>query len=150
MAGSFIAISHHGVADAFELLAKLYQKTGDLSEPLADIGEGLLLSHRDRWDAQETPEGEPWAPLAEKYRARKPRHADEVLRLNDDLLDTLDYQVDPQTLYFGTPMVYGAAHQFGRPEINLPERRALGLSEGDKQSVLDMLSLYLDMSSQHN
>lgn len=150
MAGSFIAISHNGVADAFDLLAKLYQKTGDLSEPLADIGEGLLLSHRDRWDAQESPEGVPWAPLSEKYRARKPRHADEILRLNDDLRDTLDYQVDPQALYFGTPMVYGAAHQFGRPEINLPERRALGLSEGDKQSVLDMLSLYLDMSSQHN
>ncbi|HHO2162128.1 phage virion morphogenesis protein [Aeromonas hydrophila] len=143
MAGSFIAISHHGVADAFDLLAKLYQKTGDLSEPLADIGEGLLLSHRDRWDAQESPEGEPWAPLSEKYRARKPRHADEVLRLNDDLRDTLDYQVDPQALYFGTPMVYGAAHQFGRPEINLPERRALGLSEGDKQSVLETLEGYL-------
>ncbi|HHQ4768829.1 phage virion morphogenesis protein [Aeromonas hydrophila] len=143
MAGSFIAISHHGVADAFELLAKLYQKTGDLSEPLADIGEGLLLSHRDRWDAQENPEGEPWAPLSEKYRARKPRHADEILRLNDDLRDTLDYQVDPQALYFGTPMVYGAAHQFGRPEINLPERRVLGLSEGDKQSVLETLEGYL-------
>lgn len=143
MAGSFIAISHHGVADAFELLAKLYQKTGDLSEPLADIGEGLMLSHRDRWDAQENPEGEPWAPLSEKYRARKPRHADEILRLNDDLRDTLDYQVDPQALYFGTPMVYGAAHQFGRPEINLLERRVLGLSEGDKQSVLETLEGYL-------
>ncbi|RWT31778.1 phage virion morphogenesis protein [Aeromonas caviae] len=143
MAGSFIAISHHGMADAFELLAKLYQKTGDLSEPLADIGEGLLLSHRDRWDAQESLEGEPWAPLSEKYRARKPRHADEVLRLDDDLRDTLDYQVDPQTLYFGTPMVYGAAHQFGRPEINLPERRALGLSEGDKESALETLEGYL-------
>lgn len=143
MAGSFIAISHHGVADAFELLAKLYQKTGDLSEPLADIGEGLMLSHRDRWDAQENPEGEPWAPLSEKYRARKPRHADEILRLNDDLRDTLDYQVDPQALYFGTPMVYGAAHQFGRPDINLPERRVLGLSDGDKQSVLETLEGYL-------
>ncbi|MGL6361633.1 phage virion morphogenesis protein [Aeromonas veronii] len=143
MAGSFIAISHHGVADAYELLAKLYQQTGDLSEPLADIGEGLQLSHRDRWDAQENPEGEPWAPLSEKYRARKPRHVDEILRLNDDLRDTLDYQVDPQTLYFGTPMVYGAAHQFGRPEINLPERRVLGLSEGDKQSVLETLEGYL-------
>lgn len=143
MAGSFIAISHHGVADAFDLLAKLYQQTGDLREPLADIGEGLLLSHRDRWDAQENPEGEPWAPLSEKYRARKPRHADEILRLNDDLRDTLDYQVDPQALYFGTPMVYGAAHQFGRPEINLPERRVLGLSEGDKQSVLETLEGYL-------
>lgn len=147
MAGSFIAISHHGVADAFELLAKLYQKTGDLSEPLADIGEGLLLSHRERWDAQESPEGEPWAPLSEKYRARKPRHADEVLRLNDDLRDTLDYQVDPQTLYFGTPLGDGAAHQFGRPEINLPERRALGLSEGDKQSVLETLEGYLSPES---
>ncbi len=143
MAGSFIAISHHGVADAFDLLAKLYQKTGDLSEPLADIGEGLLLSHRDRWEAQENPEGEPWAPLSEKYRARKPRHADEILRLNDDLRDTLDYQVDPKALYFGTPMVYGAAHQFGRPEINLPERRVLGLSDGDKQSVLETLEGYL-------
>ncbi|MGY3852434.1 phage virion morphogenesis protein [Aeromonas aquatilis] len=143
MAGSFIAISHHGVADAHKLLAKLYQKTGDLSEPLADIGEGLLLSHRDRWDAQESPEGEPWAPLSEKYRARKPRHADEVLRLNDDLRDTLDYQVDPQTLYFGTPMVYGAAHQFGRPEINLPERRALGLSDSDHEFVLVTLEMYL-------
>ncbi|HHQ4450890.1 TPA: phage virion morphogenesis protein [Aeromonas veronii] len=143
MAGSFIAISHHGVADAFELLAKLYQKTGDLSEPLADIGEGLLLSHRDRWDAQENPEGETWAPLSDKYRARKPRHADEVLRLNDDLRDTLDYQVDPHTLYFGTPMVYGAAHQFGRPEINLPERRALGLSDSDHEFVLVTLEMYL-------
>lgn len=139
MAGSFIAISHHGVADAFDLLAKLYQQTGDLSEPLADIGEGLLLSHRDRWDAQETPEGEPWAPLSEKYRARKPRHADEVLRLNDDLRDTLDYQVDPQALYFGTPLEYGAAHQFGREESNLPERPYLGLSEEDKQSVLEII-----------
>ncbi|WP_421204978.1 phage virion morphogenesis protein [Aeromonas sp. 601027] len=66
------------------------------------------------------------------------------------LPELLAAQPDPRSLYFGTPMVYGAAHQFGRPEINLPERRALGLSEGDKQSVLDMLSLYLDMSNQHN
>ncbi|HAT05390.1 MAG TPA: phage virion morphogenesis protein [Aeromonas salmonicida] len=146
MAGSFIAISHHGVTDAFDLLAKLYQQTGDLSEPLADIGERLQLSHRDRWDAQESPEGESWAPLSEKYRARKPRHADEVLRLNDDLRDTLNYQAEPQTLYFGTPMVYGAAHQFGRPEINLPERPYLGLSEEDKQSVLETLEGYLTAS----
>ncbi|MEI4930724.1 phage virion morphogenesis protein [Aeromonas caviae] len=143
MAGSFIAISHHGVADAHELLARLYQRTGNLSEPLADIGEGLALSHRDRWDVQETPEGEPWAPLSDKYRARKPRHADEVLRLNDDLRDTLNYQADPQALYFGTPLEYGAAHQFGRPEINLPERPYLGLSETDQQSVLETLEGYL-------
>jgi len=59
------------------------------------------------------------------------------------LPELLAAQPDPRSLYFGTPMVYGAAHQFGRPEINLPERSALGLSEGDKQSVLETLAGYL-------
>ncbi|MCX9112944.1 phage virion morphogenesis protein [Aeromonas veronii] len=59
------------------------------------------------------------------------------------LPELLAAQPDPQALYFGTPQEYGAAHQFGRPEINLPERRALGLSEGDKQSVLETLEGYL-------
>jgi phage gpG-like protein len=62
-----------------------------------------------------------------------------VLRLND----TLNYQAEPQTLYFGTPLEYGAAHQFGRPEINLP-CPYLGLSEEDKQSVLETLEGYLE------
>lgn len=59
------------------------------------------------------------------------------------LPELLAVQPDPQTLYFGTPLEYGAAHQFGRPESNLPERRALGLSEGDIQSVLETLEGYL-------
>lgn len=59
------------------------------------------------------------------------------------LPELLAAQPAPRSLYFGTPMVYGAAHQFGRPEINLPERRALGLSEGDKESVLETLEGYL-------
>lgn len=62
------------------------------------------------------------------------------------LPELLAAQPDPRSLYFGTPLEYGAAHQFGRPEINLPERRALGLSEGDKQSVLETLEGYLTTS----
>lgn len=59
------------------------------------------------------------------------------------LPELLAARPDPRSLYFGTPMVYGAAHQFGRPEINLPDRRVLGLSDGDKQSVLETLEGYL-------
>ncbi|HDO1383451.1 TPA: phage virion morphogenesis protein [Aeromonas veronii] len=55
------------------------------------------------------------------------------------LPELLAAQPDPQTLYFGTPMVYGAAHQFGREETHLPERPYLGLSEEDKQSVLEII-----------
>lgn len=60
------------------------------------------------------------------------------------LPELLAAQPDPRSLYFGTPQEYGAAHQFGREETYLPERRALGLlSEGDKQSVLETLEGYL-------
>ncbi|MCO4208539.1 MULTISPECIES: phage virion morphogenesis protein [Aeromonas] len=59
------------------------------------------------------------------------------------LPELLAAQPDPRSLYFGTPQEYGDTHQLGRPEINPPERRALGLSEGDKQSVLETLEGYL-------
>lgn len=143
MAGSFVVITHQGIKDAYSILQGLYDKTGDLSEPLADIGEHLLLSHRDRWDAQESPDGAAWAPLSETYQAKKQRHANEILRLNDDLRDTLNYQSEPLALYFGTPLEYGAAHQFGRDDINLPARPYLGLSDQDSEDVLSIISGYL-------
>ncbi|MCX7128284.1 phage virion morphogenesis protein [Aeromonas sp.] len=58
------------------------------------------------------------------------------------LPELLAAQPDPRSLYFGTPLEYGAAHQFGREETHLPERPYLGLSEEDKQSVLEMLEGY--------
>jgi phage gpG-like protein len=59
------------------------------------------------------------------------------------LPELLAAQPDPRSLYFGPPLEYGAAHQFGREETHLPERPYLGLSEGDKQSVLETLEGYL-------
>ncbi|ATL91900.1 virion morphogenesis protein [Aeromonas sp. CU5] len=57
--------------------------------------------------------------------------------------ELLAAQPDPRSLYFGTPLEYGAAHQFGREETHLPERPYLGLSEEDKQSVLETLEGYV-------
>ncbi len=145
MAGSFVVITHQGTEDAYSILTQLVETLGDLSEPLSDVGEYLLLSHRDRWDEQSSPDGTPWAPLSEKYQAKKQRHANEILRLNDDLRDTLNYQAEPLSLYFGTPLEYGAAHQFGRDDINLPARPYLGLSQQDADEVLSILSGYLGL-----
>lgn len=145
MAGSFVVITHKGTEDAYSILNQLYEKLSDLSEPLADVGEHLLLSHRDRWNAQESPDGEAWAPLSPAYQARKPKHANEILRLNDDLRDTLKYQADPLALYFGTPLGYGAAQQFGYEDTNLPARPYLGLSQQDADDVTSILSDYLEL-----
>ncbi|MFQ2653263.1 phage virion morphogenesis protein [Aeromonas caviae] len=59
------------------------------------------------------------------------------------LPELLATQPDPRFLYFGTPMVYGAAHQFGREKTHLPERPYLGLSDADHEFVLVTLEMYL-------
>lgn len=60
-----------------------------------------------------------------------------------ELLKLLANQPDPRFLYFVTPMVYGAAHQFGREETHLPEHPYLGLSDADHEFVLVTLEMYL-------
>lgn len=60
------------------------------------------------------------------------------------LPELLAAQPDPHSLYFGTQQEYGAAHQFGREETHLPERPYLGLSEEDKQNVLEIVKVSLN------
>lgn len=143
MAGDFIVITHDGSQDAIDLLHQLYERTGDLSEPLADVGEELLLIHRDRFASQADPDGNPWQPLSERYKARKEKYPDQILRLSGHLRDQLHYEATPQQLYFGTPMEYGAAHQFGYEKRNIPARPYLGLSTADEQQILEIFADYL-------
>jgi phage gpG-like protein len=53
------------------------------------------------------------------------------------------YQVSSDGLSFGTDRVYGATHQFGDPERNIPERPFLGVSSDDEREILEILSEYL-------
>lgn len=59
------------------------------------------------------------------------------------LPELLAAQADPQTLYFGTPLEYGAAHQFGREETHLPERPYLGLSPHDYSRIQELILNYM-------
>jgi phage virion morphogenesis protein len=126
-----------------QLLARLHRQSADLSEPFADIGEYLLQAHDDRFAAQESPDGTPWAPLSPGYLARKPKNQDKILVLDGILADTLGYNADPTELTFGTNRIYGATHHFGDPERGIPERPWLGLSDDDQAEVLDILSDHL-------
>lgn len=142
MAGVNIQIDDRAVREALERLAR----TGaDLSAPLAVIGEKLLRSHKDRFDRQQDPEGKPWAPLSEKYRARKKRNQGKILVLDSYLKDLLRYQVEAggTQLRLGTDRIYGATHQLGDPKRNIPARPFLGLSESDRRMVVDVLNKYL-------
>ncbi len=127
-------------------LRALETKLGDLRPVFRDIGEALLNSTRERFNTQTDPDGRRWAdyaPLSEAYKKRKKKHPDLILTLNGYLRGTLNYRATRDELRVGTPMIYGAAHQFGRPEINLPARPFLGLSDDDTEMILDTLAEWL-------
>ncbi|KMQ72814.1 phage virion morphogenesis protein [Marinobacter subterrani] len=120
-------------------LQALADRGGNARPAFEAIGEDLLLSHRDRFDAQESPEGEPWEPLSEAYRKRKKRRKDEILVLNTYLRDTQRYRADADQLEYGSDRVYAATHQFGDDERGIPARPWLGLSPDDERAAVQTL-----------
>ncbi|HRD49777.1 MAG TPA: phage virion morphogenesis protein [Candidatus Contendobacter sp.] len=115
----------------------------DLTPAFQDIGEALLNSTRERFRSQTAPDGSPWAALSPDYRQRKKKNKDKILTLSGHLPGLLNYQAGPREVRIGTPLIYGATHQFGAPERNIPARPFLGLSSEDETELLDILQDHL-------
>jgi phage virion morphogenesis protein len=128
------------VKAAFEALQA---KLADLTPVFQDIGESMLNRTRERFRSQTAPDGSPWAALSPDYAKRKKKNKDKILTLSGNLRGLLNYQAGPRSVRIGTPLKYGAAHQFGRPEIKLPARPFLGLSTSDEQELLEILNDHL-------
>ena len=128
-------------AELRSVLRALRDHLGNLKPVFQDLGETLLNSTRTRFQSQTAPDGKRWKDLSLAYAARKPRHKDKVLTLWGHLRGTLNYQASADELLVGTPLIYGATHQFGRGAI--PARPFLGLSAEDCSDLLDALNEYL-------
>lgn len=128
------------VKAAFEALQAAL---ADLTPAFQDIGEALLNSTRERFSAQTAPDGTPWAALSPDYAQRKKKNRDKILTLSGDLRGLLNYQAGPRDVRIGTPLIYGATHQFGAPERHIPARPFLGLSSADETELLDLLQDHL-------
>lgn len=143
MAGAALTINVVEINDR-EVIAALrrLQAAGANMEPVFQtIGERLLINTRARFGKQISPEGVAWAPLSPAYRAAKKKNPDKILTARGYLHDTLRYQASASGVEFGTDRIYGATHQFGRG--NIPARPFLGLSEGDRQDILAIVSDHL-------
>ncbi len=144
MAGASLSIDYQfDDRQVVELLDQITQQTDNMQPVFADIGEYLLLSHAERFEAQVDPDGNPWEPLDEKYKARKPKNQDLILILDGYLSGTLAYNASQDGLEFGTPRIQGASMHFGDPDRGIPARPWLGLSTDDEQEVLEILSDHL-------
>ncbi|KZY52001.1 virion morphogenesis protein, partial [Pseudoalteromonas shioyasakiensis] len=125
MAGAKIQISSEGAQAVSDVLTQLVNNLDDLAPALGNVGEHLMLTHRDHFDQQRSPDGDPWQPLSPEYAKRKKKNKDKILRLNDILRDTFAYNVGDESLEFGTNMEYAAIHQFGGESSMVPRLAAI-------------------------
>ncbi|WP_417656182.1 phage virion morphogenesis protein [Pseudidiomarina aestuarii] len=141
MAGTRIVIDG-STAIISAAIRPLRDQSVNLAEPNAEVGEYLIESHQQRFREAVSPEGDAWAPLSEAYKAQSKRPSD-ILIEEGILMDTLNYKPGPAELLFGTPLEYGAAHQFGYQPRNLPARKWLGLSATDSEVIVQIFQAYL-------
>jgi phage virion morphogenesis protein len=156
MAGAFLQVDIDDRAIA-ERFGELLRRGADLRPAFGEIGQHLDRSHRERWDREESPEGEKWAPLSPTTQAHKEKNADKILILNAHLRDTLAVQITAKSMQFGSNRVYAAVHQFGAakgafgrtardapiPWGDIPARRWLGLTGDDEAEILAILADHL-------
>lgn len=97
-----IEIDDGGVSEA---LMRLIQAGEDLSPTLDAIGRLIKTRVQQGFVAGVSPYGDKWAPP--KQREGKP------LIKNAYLKNSIDYQVEGDSVEIGTSIVYGAIHNFG-------------------------------------
>lgn len=142
MAGNFISVDVIGRDSLQRELNRLLEKGTHLEPALREIGEYLIESTQLRFTQMQSPEGVPWQALSKKTLAKKKR-PDRILTESGTLADTLTYQTNHNQLMFGTNLEYGATHQFGRDEANIPARPYIGINREDQTEILEILRHHL-------
>ena len=134
----------------------------DLTPVMADIGEQLLNSTRQRFSDQVSPEGEAWSPLSHVTKARKKKNKDKILTEEGRLRRLLSVQAGKNYVDVGSTRIYAGTHQFGAergaysktqrgaliPWGNIPARPFLGVSNDDKKTILEIIQKHLKKSIQ--
>lgn len=161
MGGSFVQIKVDD-ASVRRALSTLSGRVGQLWPALKNIGEYMVRSTWERFDAQKDPGGTPWAPLKNTTLLRK--RGSKILIETSRLRDSIVYKVSEREVAIGTNVVYAAIHQFGgktkpttirakskkalfwpgaahpvssvrHPGSTIPARPFLGISEEDRQEI---------------
>ena len=111
-----VAIDDRAVRAALARLAK-----PDLPAALKPIGALVESATRRRIETEKKgPHGERWPAWSEGY-AKSRKKGKSRLRSSGALLDSIQYQVQGDSVVIGSNLEYAAIHQFGGP-IHHPER----------------------------
>ena len=136
--------------DVLTALQNLQRAAGDLRPALAEIGEVLTESTKQRFVAQTGPDGQHWPANSPVTIERKGRDQP-LIGETGSLMDAIHYNlIGNDALEIGSPMVYAAMQQFGGTKAefphlwgDIPARPFLGVSEDDKDEILSIINRHL-------
>lgn len=151
MAGSFIKINVVGEGVINKALNKLLRQGSELNPVLAEIGEYLVDSTKERFDDQQAPNGTPWEELSPLTLSRKPSGKKILSGESGSLRDNINYQITGNTLQVGSNEEYAAMQQFGGttssrsmfPNQEIPARPFLGVAPFERKEILAILRDHL-------
>ena len=151
-------------------LGRLAARLANLRPFYKNVGEELVQSTQERFNAQQDPEGHPWKKDLPGTWARK--KTKRILRESGQLQDTIHYQASGDQLQVGSNKAYSAIHQLGgttrahtirpknkkalywagaahpvksvrHPGSRIPARAFLGMSERDRARILEIAADYM-------
>ncbi|MDI1278026.1 phage virion morphogenesis protein [Methylobacter sp.] len=141
-------------------LQNLQQAVGDLRPALADIGDKLIESTKQRFSTKTGPDGQQWkenSPITinfvhkfDGFEWMKGRD-DPLIGRSDMLQKQIHYNlIGTDALEVGSPMEYAAMQQFGGkksefPKLfgDIPARSFLGISDDDKNYIFAIINRHL-------
>lgn len=158
-AGVGLRITSNGALEAFDARLRRLQAL-DLSEMLESVGSVVESQTRRRiTDEKTSPEGVPWAEWQESYAGHQhgrnkghkahPGQLSEagghsILELSGDLKDSIQFDVQGDSVIIGSNLIYARVHQEGFAEKNIPARPYLGLSDENRDEVEQMVRDFIE------
>ena len=134
-------------------LNRLLRAAKDLSPAMREISAHLVDSSEQALEAQASPAGTPWAPLAKGTEAERRRKgygaAAPILERSGDLIRSIVAAHDETSATAGTNLAYAALQQFGgKPGMSpgpaaVPARPFLGVGDDHREMILDTIREHL-------
>lgn len=114
-----------GLAEAVAELEGISDRTRDLSPVTEVLAQDLRTLIDDSFDESRTPDGLPWAPLADSTRRKRRRKNGKPLIDTGRLRNSIAVEALPRAIAFGTNTAYAPPQQFGSPKTHLRGRAFL-------------------------
>lgn len=144
-----IEIDSKSVQDAFDRLVA----TGRDMTPITHaIGKEMETRIQARFESKTDPDGHPWAPWKPSTVKSYPKNGNrKMLDRHGDMLGSLNYQADSNSVSVGFGQPYAKYHEFGTSKMDRrgmltadPDAGTLGAE--DEQAILEVLRKALESS----